>query len=94
MINLTKSQYSIFKTSADVTTLKDIKSVLKCLRFDGLSIPKLNSKKDVIMEFWQELVDVATEYAANINQVTIKLFDKQLKNVGAKSARFLAYKLV
>lgn len=93
MINLTKSQFQIFNTSSNVSSLVDIKSVLKCLRFDGLSTPKLNSKKIVIMEFWQELVSAATKYAANTQQVTPKLFNKQLKNVGARSVSSLTRKL-
>ena len=92
MVNLTQSQFNLFKANCHTTKLQDIKSVLKCLRFDGLAIPKLNSKKDFIMGYWQQLTMAAINFAANHDPNT-KLFASQLTNVGVKSCVALAAKL-
>ena len=92
MINLTQSQFNLFKANCHFTSLQDIKSVLKCLRIDGLAIPKLNSKKDVIMDYWQQLTMATINFAAN-NTPKIKLFASQLTNVGIMSKQALLLKL-
>ena len=92
MINLTQSQFNLFKANCHLTKLQDIKSVLKCLRFDGLTTPKLNSKKVVLIDFWNTLTMSAIDFAS-IHTPKAQLFNNQLTNVGVKSCVSLAAKL-
>ena len=93
MITLTSFQQDFINRNRNQSDFKVIKNVIKALRDNGLDTPKLNVKKDTLMTFWQELLEVSASYQASNSTVETNLFSNQLDNVGDRSRKSLMAKL-